>query len=433
MSFLFNSIAQRGGYGAIMYNGSATGISSSYPFFTSRRNLSALPSMDGSAAVVTINTAIADDYWLVMPGYTITLYNSIDYVSPSNVYSNETGTAPKLFKPATANATNSVAMSFKGTNIPQPPVGTYATLSNGIAVSNFANTFDITYNLVNYRVYEFYTGSTGTISFTGSSTVSNIQCLLIGGGGGGGMYINATYTAAGAGGAGTFLTMTFSAIPGSTFTVTVGAGGAGAAANTTNAGSPGSSTSITRTYNSVVDATLTVGGGGGGGAQDSTTGTIGTIYGSTGGTGGQPTNTGTTAARAASTAAGTAYTVTGSVFTSIAAFTNIGGNSSHTGGGGGGGGAGGTGGNASGAYPGGAGGTGKAWTVTGSSRLFAGGGGGVNSTLGGTAGAGGSGGGGSFANPINAVIENTGSGGAGSATIGGGKGADGICIIAIPI
>lgn len=433
MSFFFNSIVQRGGYGAIMYNGTATGITSSYPFFTSRRNLSALPSMDGSAAVVTINTAVADDYWLVMPGYTIVTYTGIDYTLSALIYSNETGTAPKLFKPTTANTTNSVRLLFKSTDIPQPPFGTYATIpSNGIAVSNFANTYNITYNSVNYRVYEFYTGSTGTISFTGSSTVSNIQCLLIGGGGGGGMYINATYTAAGAGGAGTFLTTTFSAITGSTFTVTVGAGGAGAPASTTNAGTVGSTTSITRTYNSVVDATLNAGGGGGGGAQDSTTGTIGTIYGSTGGTGGQPSNTGTTAARAASTAAGTAYTVTGAVFTSIAAFTNIGGNSSHTGGGGGGGGAGGPGGNASGAYPGGAGGNGKAWTVTGP-RLFAGGGGGVNSTLGGTAGAAGSGGGGSYASPINAVIENTGSGGAGSATIGGGKGADGICIIAIPI
>lgn len=100
-----------------MYNGNDTGISSCYPFFTSQSNLSTLPSISGAGTAATINTAIADDYWLVMPGYSVTTYTSISYGGTANVYSNQTGTTPKLFKPTTANATNSFIMSFNGNTI----------------------------------------------------------------------------------------------------------------------------------------------------------------------------------------------------------------------------------------------------------------------------------------------------------------------------
>ena len=430
MSF-FNSLGQRVGYGAIMYNGNPDGMASCYPVFTSQVNFTALTSIS-SSGMGTISINDVDDYWTVMPGYKLEVYAGAWYsVGILLTADNTNGVVPVNYKPS-ANQASSLKLYFKGTLIEQP--GTFA-LFNGSAVkvSNYMNTYDILYGSTYYHVYEFFEGSIGTLSFTGSNTVSNIQCLLIGGGGGGGMYNVSGATAAGAGGAGTFLTTSFSAIPGSTFTVTVGAGGAGAAASTTNPGTFGSTTSITRSYNNVVDNTLTAGGGGGGGALNDTNGTIGTIYGSTGGTGGMNV-AGVTNATAASTAAGTAYTVTGSVFTTISAYTNIGGNSSNTGGGGGGGGAGSAGQDRASNYPGGNGGNGKAWTVTGSSRLFAGGGGGVNSTLNGPAGLAGSGGGGSFANPVVGVTENTGSGGASAySTIAAGKGANGICIIAIPV
>lgn len=432
MSF-FNSRLQRVGYGAIMYNGSASGLSSCYPFFTSHSNLAALPSRTNSGAAGTISVGDVDDYWTVMPGYKLEVYANVSYSSLLLTADNTSGVVPVNYTISpNVNQASSLRLFFNGTLIEQP--GTFARINGStVTVSNYATTYDIAYGSNYYHVYEFYAGSNGTLSFTGGGTVSNILGLLIGGGGGGGQYVTAGATAAGAGGAGTFLTTIFNAIPGSTFTVNVGAGGAGAAASTTNPGTFGSTTSITRTYNSVVDATLTAGGGGGGGAAGNMIGTIGTIYGSTGGTGGQISSAGLTAARVASNAVNVAYTVTGSVFTAPFAYVSTGGNSSWTGGGGGGGGAGGTGGNASGNYPGGNGGNGLSWGVIGSSRLFAGGGGAVNSTSGGPAGLAGSGGGGSFANPVIAATENTGSGGASAySTIAAGKGANGICIIAIP-
>ena len=434
MSFLFNSLTCVG-YGAIMYNGNSTGIVSCYPFFTSQPLFTTLNAITGAGAATIISINDVDDYWTVMPGYKLLVYDAGWYGGTLVTYDNTTGTVPVNYTISPANGASSIKLYFKGTLIEKPV--TYDTLSNGITVSNYANTYNVTYNSTNYRVYEFYTdpttgGTTCTISFTGSSTISNIQCLLIGGGGGGGNYNSGSYAAPGGGGAGTFLTTTFSGIPGSTFTVTVGAGGAGGGVSTTNSGYAGNTTSITRTYNSVVDATLNAGGGGSGGSISTLNGNIGAIYGSTGGTGGIASS-GTTAARTASTAAGTAYTVTGAVFTSISAFANIGGNSSWLGGGGGGGGAGGGGGNQSGSYSGGNGGAGKVWVVNG--ITYAGGGGGMVSVSYGSQpkdnGAPGTGGGGRYEY---AVTENTGSGGGGGfSTSAAGKGSNGICIIAIPI
>jgi hypothetical protein len=409
-------------YGAIMYNGSAAGgIASCYPFFTSRTDIGALTSRStSSSGTITIDNI--DDYWTVMPGYKLLVYTNPNYTTLSLTGDNTSSVSPVTYAMnPNFNLASSIQLYYNNILINDPnPIKLTAT--------NYATTYTLTYNSANYRVYEFQTGSTGTLSVPAGINNLNILALLIGGGGGGGNYFTAQATASAGGGAGAFVTTTINAEPGSTFSITVGQGGNGAAASTTNAGTFGSPTSISRSVGGVSDAVLTVGGGGGGGAASANTGTIGTIYGSTGGTGGRTTG-GTTDARVASNAAGTAYTVTGSAFTGIYAYVSTGGNSSHTGGGGGGGGAGGTGGNASGAYPGGKGGDGLSWGVIGSSRLFAGGGGGMNSTLGGTAGAGGTGGGG--AGYASATAHTGSGGGSGFSGTAGGNGGSGICIIAV--
>ncbi len=420
-----------------MYNGNSTAIAACYPFYTSQSDFNAMTSIS-SSGLGTISIGDFDNYWTVMPGYKLEVYSNNNYGGTLLLNGDNTsGTVPVNYMTSPADQASSIKLFFKGTLIEQPDKATTISvpLFNGstVTVSNYATTYDIAFGSTYYHVYEFYAGSNRTLSFTGSSTVSNIQALLIGGGGGGGCFAEGGGgTAAGGGGAGAFLTTTFSAIPGSTFNVNVGAGGAGGAASTNAQGTAGSSTSISRTYNSVVDNTLTAGGGGSGGAPiaGQVTGSIGNPWGSTGGASGYLVDT-------QARAVGAGYTVTGSVFTSITASAFIGGNSSDTAGGGGGGGAGGAGVGARGSYNGGAGGSGKAWTVTGG-RLFAGGGGGVRSmnvnSGNATNGAAGSGGGGAYPPATNPVTQHTGSGGGGGySTNTGGNGANGICIIAIPV
>jgi hypothetical protein len=354
---------------------------------------------------------------IVFPGFSLNLYADAVYSSTSYSYDNSGGT-DFLYRNSTgANTASSCKLFYKFPtgNIEVGPV----TLSITCDASSI-----ITYDNISYRIYQFQAGSK-TFSVTNYSTDGSlyIQALLIGGGGGGGMYSSGN--GSGGGGAGTFLTTTFSAIPGATFTVTVGDGGAGGAASTTNAGTAGSPTSITRTVGGVIDASLNAGGGGGGGGAAGTNGTIGTYYGSTGG--GL-----SVAARTASTAAGTAYTVTSgsSVFTNIIAAAFAGGSGLGTSyGGGGGGGAGAVGGTTT-STSGGAGGAGLTWTVTGST--YAGGGGGKNATDG-TAGAGGTGGGGSGVTSTAGTVNTGGGGGAGFSNTAAGAGGSGICIIAVPL
>jgi fibronectin-binding autotransporter adhesin len=415
----FNSLVQRIGYGAIMYNGNSTSITSCYPFFTSQSLLGSLTSLS-SSGLGTISITDIDNYWTVMPGYKLEVYADNNYGGAVVTYDNTTGVVPVNYTRASPDIASSIKLYFNNTLIEQTDKATTISvpLFNGstVTASNYATTYDIAYGSTYYHVYEFYTGSTGTLSFTGGSTVSNIQGLLIGGGGGGGNYFNGNTGSAG-GGAGSVVTTSFTAAPGDTFTITVGAGGAGGGANSNNPGLVGSVSSITRTVGGV--ATLNAGGGGGGGSVNQPAGNN-QSFGSTGGG---------TGANSAATI--TAHTVTGSVFTNIISSSFRGGSGVGNGyGGGGGGGAGAVGGNGAYLSSAGAGGAGRAWTVTGG-RLFAGGGGGMNSTSGGNAGGGGSGGGGAG---YSSATANTGSGGgAGFAGTAGGSGGSGICIIAVPV
>jgi hypothetical protein len=374
-----------------------------------------------------------------MPGYKLEVYANNVYGGAVVTYNNTTGIVPVNYTSSPAENASSIKLYYNNTLIAEPPL-TYDTPSNSITTSNFANAYIITYNSVNYRVYEFYTGSTGTLSFSGSSNVSNIQCLLIGGGGSG-AHMQSYFVGVGGGGAGAFVTTTIPVVAGDTFTINVGAGGAAAA--TGWPGSVGSASSIQRTTGGQT-YTLTAGGGGGGGGgpgvADNYPGPKGNPWGSTGGVCPWSPTT------AHATVASNSFTQTSAVFGTVTSYVNPGGTASYVfyqvagptdvrAGGSGGGGAGGAGGNNGGTNTasGGAGGAGRAWTVTGS-RLFAGGGGGMVCPIGvggSTNGAAGTGGGGAFGV---AVTENTGSGGGpGFQGTLAGKGANGICLIAIPI
>jgi hypothetical protein len=413
-------------YGAIMYNGDSTALASCYPFFTSQPNIAALTSISGSGAgTITINDV--DDYWTVMPGYKIVLYNDIIYGGTFVTSDNTSGSVPINYKPTSPNTVSSFQLYFKNTLIDQPGI----ILSTGVTVSNFANTYNVTYNSVNYRVYEFYNGLIGTLSFSASSTISNIQCLLIGGGGSG-AYGNAHACGVGGGGAGAFLTTTIPVTVGDTFTINVGAGGAVPAVGAT--GIVGSPSSIRLNRSGAIN-TLTAGGGGGGGGgmgvNDNYVGPIGNPWGSTGGT--APwTKTWTVNA----TVASNAFSQTSAVFGTVSAFVNTGGTPTFAqpngySAGSGGGGAGGVGGSNSGTSygDGGIGGAGKSWFLNG--YTYAGGGGGsLAPNYGSTNGAGSIGGGGGFGI---AGSPNSGSGGGASRSpTAPGKGGNGICIIAIP-
>lgn len=457
MSF-FNSLVQRVGYGAIMYNGNSSALSSCYPFYTSRSNFTALTSTSSSGAG-TISINDVDDYWTVMPGYKLEVYNDLLYGGTLLLTGdNTTGVVPVNFTISSPNNASSIKLYFNGTLIIEP--GGTVTLFNGsaVTVSNYATTYDISYGSTYYHVYEFYTGSTGTISVPAGSSSLNIQCLLIGGGGSG-AHNNGANIGVGGGGAGAFVTATnLPVTAGDTFTINVGAGGA--VPSNGYAGNVGSSSSIQRTTGGQT-YTLTAGGGGGGGGGGNAAGggvtspanyqgtKDTTIWGSTGGT-----SPYTAQISGQTTVASNAFTQTSAVFGTVTASVFAGGTAFYVkynigadvyGAGSGGGGAGGLGGNNGGTNTatGGAGGAGKAWTVTGSGRLFAGGGGGLITPVGvgGTSnGAGGSGGGGSNSGaggggPVNPVTENTGSGGGPGCFSANpaGKGANGICIIAIPV
>ena len=96
MSFLNNG--KPIGYGAIMYNGTGNGIAHSYPFFASQPNISVLPGVDMSGNATTIDTDNEDDFWLVMPGYKLELYNYPGFGEPIITTSNNTtGTTPVNF------------------------------------------------------------------------------------------------------------------------------------------------------------------------------------------------------------------------------------------------------------------------------------------------------------------------------------------------
>lgn len=250
--------------------------------------------------------------------------------------------------------------------------------------------------------YEGYNGTAWQKFTTVNEGSYSIEYLIISGGGGGGQ------GQGGGGGAGGYISNTFTAIPGTAFTVTVGAGGA--------ASTSGNSSSITGIATGVgggrggsggnpanSGAAGGSGGGGGGGFQD------GTVGGS-GGTGSQGNNGG---------GGGT-------------------GGGGDTGGGGGGGGAA-TAGTGAGTLNGANGGAGQANGITGISVTYAGGGGGGagGGTSAGSGGSGGAGGGGNGANfglvGGNGTIYLGGGGGGGAAfNNAGGNGGSGVVILSMP-
>lgn len=101
-------------YGAIMYNnGTVTfntstraGGSSSYPFFTSRSDLS------------TISQQTIDDNWLVMPGFKLVVYTSTSFGGTSTTYDNTTGFRPVRYY-ASRN-TNSIRLYFNNVELSEP-------------------------------------------------------------------------------------------------------------------------------------------------------------------------------------------------------------------------------------------------------------------------------------------------------------------------
>jgi hypothetical protein len=105
------------GYGAIMYNGSSTGITSCYPFFTSQSNLATLISISSSGSG-TISVGDVDEYWMVMPGYKLIVYTNTSFVGPILLTGDNTsGSVPVNYPIANPNNASSIQLYFNGTQI----------------------------------------------------------------------------------------------------------------------------------------------------------------------------------------------------------------------------------------------------------------------------------------------------------------------------
>jgi hypothetical protein len=274
----------------------------------------------------------------------------------------------------------------------QVPVGT--TLQRPVSPAEGL----IRYNSV-LDIYEGYINSDWQRFVTASQSSYAIAYLIISGGGGGGG------NSGGGGGAGGYLSNTYTATPGTVFTVTVGAGGAAA----TN----GSNSSITG---------IATGAGGGAGGSSQAGGSQAGGSGGSGGGGGGGYNNGNGGAGGGATQGN----------------AGGGGASGSSGlyGGGGGGGATSAGGGGSGVN-GGAGGAGTANAITGVAVTYAGGGGGgadYNTGVAGTGGAGGGAAGGPDATAGGNGTANTGggAGGGGSNAGAGGSGGSGVVILSMP-
>ena len=244
--------------------------------------------------------------------------------------------------------------------------------------------------------YEGYNGTDWQRFLTANQGSYSISYVVVAGGAGGGA------NAGGGGGGGGVVINTLTAVPATTFSITVGAGGAG--------GANGSNSFIT-------GITTAIGGGRGG--------SYGPQTGATGGSGG-----GASAADSGSYAGGLGTVTQGN---------SGGGSSNGSGSGGGGGGASAGAGGGFGASEGGAGGAGATLTITGTTTYVAGGGGGSNAYYGsGGAGAGGIGGGGAGAVTGSAggnATANTGGGGGGGGAgpgVAAGNGGSGVVILSMP-
>ena len=95
-------------YGAIMYNGSAGGMASCYPLFTSQSSLAIINDID--------------DYWRVTPGYKIIVYDSVSYGGTILLTGDNTsGVVPTTYvMNPNYNRASSIQLYFKGTLIAQP-------------------------------------------------------------------------------------------------------------------------------------------------------------------------------------------------------------------------------------------------------------------------------------------------------------------------
>ena len=287
-------------------------------------------------------------------------------------------------------ASNAVTLNRNGANI------------TGSAANVTLNTNGASVALV------YIDATQGWIAFNGFSTppvgAYSVEYLLVAGGGGGGSVASST-PGGGGGGAGGLLTTSTSFIPGTSYTVTLGAGGSGTSASY---GFNGGNSAI-------VTINTSIGGGGGGGWN--------TTYpnGQAGGSGG-----------------GGAYSQAGNSGTAGQG-NNGGAGETPNQAGGGGGGAGQVGGNAS-AGTGGRGGNGASYSISGTAVTYAGGGGGgggtTNGQPGGVGGSGGGGAGGPWGTQGVSATANTGGGGGGcggyntSVTfVNGGNGGSGIAVI----
>jgi hypothetical protein len=279
-------------------------------------------------------------------------------------------------------------------------------LPNGSNITNA--TANVALNTNGASVALIYTdASQGWIAFNGFSTppvgAYTVSYLLVAGGGSGG-YLSANNVGTGGGGAGGVITTTTSFIPGTAYTITVGAGGTGSGGgvNGVNSSISTVATAIGGGFGSGSATAASAGGSGGGGSYGGSSGGSGTAgQGNTGGT----------------------YS-SGNPYYGAA----------------GGGGAGAVGSNSStaGGAAAGAGGIGVSSSISGSAVFYGGGGGGGVTNGSSQVGAGGSGGGaaGATSSSVNSGTANTGGGGGGtgrpdssSATNGGGNGGSGICII----
>lgn len=100
-------------YGAIMNNSTSVLTVSTVNIYTSISNLSDayLPKVDSHDNV--------DDYFIVMPGYKLIVYQDVNHSGSSYAIDNSNGTTP-LFKKSitnTANSVSSVRLYYKGDEV----------------------------------------------------------------------------------------------------------------------------------------------------------------------------------------------------------------------------------------------------------------------------------------------------------------------------
>ena len=412
--------------GAYIFRGIA-GLNGMIPIYTS------IPSFADNGTTDILNDKNAQV--LVLPGFALQLYTDASYGTLNATIDNSGGTEFMFRNSSPANTSSSCKLFYNF------PTG-YAELASNLFKSvtltitpTLSPTSTITYNGLQYRIYQFTSTSVDS-SFSITDTTGSgmdVLCLLIGGGGGGGSSNSNQSAGAGGGGAGAFVTSTIRVTPGYTFSVRVGNGGTGGNASVADGrGNFGNSSSINRFLNGTLDVALNAGGGGGGAGTSYYLGNYNTaLYGSTGGNwGGNGT---TQSIISTATANSVSQTANNNAFNTITSSVFAGGQAAVNGGGGGGGGAGAVGSGGSGGA-GGPGGAGKSWPVNGSTYAGGGGGNNYNPSQAGTV-SGGSGGGG--AGGLGAAgTTNTGSGGGATWTGNGyigGTGGSGICIFAVPL